>query len=99
MLNYQYSTFTGTIFRPYGTLSVEDWNGKYGQVKIYGDSVLLYDSGDIDDSIWEPIHVALNISGIRELKIMISGRWEENITYASHPKHPIVCTADLMLQK
>ena len=100
MLNYQYSTLSGTVFRPYGTLSCEDWGGNYGRVIIYGDGSVIYRSNDITDSTWDPVPFTLDISGVRELKIVAVGRWVENSgDIGIYERHPKVCLADLMLQK
>ncbi len=99
MLNYQYSTFSGTIYRPYGTLSLNDWNGKYGRVIIYGDGVKLYDSGDITGNTWDPITFSIDVSGVRELRIVATGRWAESEEIGIYSRHPKVCLADLKLQK
>lgn len=101
MLNYQYSTLSGTVFRPYGTLSFgESWNEKYGHVRIYGDGVQLYDAGDITDTTWEAKDFTLNVSGVRELTIVTTGRWSTNgMSLGIYERHPKVCVAELMLQK
>ncbi len=99
-LNYRYSTLTGTIFRPYGTLSIEDWRDQFGLIRIYGDGVLLYESEEINGSTWEPESFRLDVSGVRELQIMAFGRWAENGgAVGIYSRHPRVCVADLMLQK
>ena len=100
VLNYQYGTLSGTVFRPYGSLSCDDWEGKRGQVKIYGDGVKLFDAGDITDATWDPIPFSIDVSGVRELSIKINGRWTtDGEWYAFYERHPRVCVGDLMLQK
>ena len=100
MLNYQYSSLSGTVFRPYGTLSCEDWADKYGKVTIYGDGSVLYRSDDVTDTTWDPVSFTLDVSGVRELKIVAQGRWVESSgDVGIYERHPKVCLADLMLQK
>ena len=100
MLNYQYSSLSGIVFRPYGTLSSDDWNGNNGTVKIYGDGVLLYEANPVSQTTWDTEDFALDVAGVRELKIVIVGRWVENGgSLGIYERHPKVCLADLMLQK
>ena len=94
MLNYQYSTFAGVVFRPYTSLSCADkWNYP-GTVKIYGDGQLLYQAPGITKNTYNSYPFSLDVSGVREVKIIMHGTWRDG--YSSSPK---VCLGDLELQK
>ena len=100
VLNYQYNTLSGKVIRPYGTFSSDDWGSNYGRVMIYGDGVLIYDANPVTLSTWEPETFSLDVSGVRELEIVIYGRWIKDSTwYGLYERHPKLCLADLMLQK
>lgn len=95
-LNGKYSTLTGILYRPYGTLkSIYEWN-ESTVVKIYGDGVLLYEAPNITKSTYDPMNFSIDITGVRELKIIIMGYWTNNNSYGYQSK---LCLADLMVQK
>ncbi len=97
-LNSKYSTLTGTVFRPYITLSAYEWR-KDGEVRIYGDGVLIYEAPKVTKDFYDPVDFSVDITGLRELKIYISGRCidlDKN-NYAHF--YPAVCLADLMVQR
>lgn len=99
-LNYNYRTLSGTVFRPYASLSsTTEWKVK-GNVKIYGDGLLVYKSPEITQSTYDPIDFEIDVSGIRELKIIITGRWgADSGWYGLYDIYPKVCLGNLMLQK
>ncbi len=97
-LNYQYSTLTGTIYRPYQTLScATEWED-YGIVRIYGDDVLIYESPKITQNTFESFEVSVDVSGIRNIEIQVLGMWTEGeilgIKY-----YPMLCFTEVMLHK
>ncbi len=70
-LNKEYSRFTAILYRTYASLSK-----KYDTqpvVKILGDGALLYESPTIDHNTYDPINIDIDITGVRELKIIIRG--------------------------
>lgn len=76
--NYQYSIFTGIIYRPYYSLGgngeSEQWYTP-GYVKIYGDGMLLYESPKITQLTYERYSFLLDVSSVREMTIVIGGSW------------------------
>ena len=100
-LNYQYSTLTGIVYRPYSSLSCETpWNYP-GFVKIYGDGQLLYQSPDITKDTYDSYSVSIDVSGVRNLKIVVYGQWTEpfELMRGFNVYDSKVCLGDLMLQK
>lgn len=90
-LNYEYSSFSGVVYRPYIALSCDHkWNIP-GKVQIYGDDVLIWESPDITMETYDAYPFTLDVSGIRNIKIIINGLWENY--------YPKVCVGNLMLQK
>lgn len=99
-LNLKYSSFSGTIYRPYESLSsVNDWNVATS-VKIYGDEVLLYEAPNITKSTYDSYNFNIDISGVRNLKIVMRGVWAESTGWVGlYDRNPKVCMAEVMLQK
>ena len=67
-------------------------------VKIYGDDVLLYEGPTITQNTYEEYKIHVNISGVRELKIVLLGvglipdTWPEGYS-------PVLAIADATVQK
>lgn len=99
-VNQKYSTLTGTIYRPYGSLkSPKEWN-RPTVCKIYGDDVLLYEGPNITKGTYDPIDFSVDITGVRELKIVVMGVWTTESTWAGlYDRYPKICISNLMLQK
>lgn len=100
-LNSAYNSLTGTIYRPYGTLSCKDtWEGST-TIKIYGDGVLLYEAPNITQSTYSPIALDVNVKGVRELKIVMLGVWTstEGNWIGQYSRYPKACMANLTLSK
>ena len=90
-LNAQYTELTGTIFRPYKSLSCENAWENPTVFKIYGDGVLLYEGPNITQSTFDPIDFSVDVTGVRELKIVLMGVWTTNDSgwpgvYSRYPK-------------
>ena len=98
-LNFKYSTISGTIYRPYRSLSCDyEWEGT--SVKIYGDDALLYEAPNFTTKTYESIEFNLNIKGVRNLKIVMRGVWGEDTGWIGlYSRHPRVCMAEVTLQK
>lgn len=96
-LNFNYSTLSGTIYRPYSSLSsTKKWNDG-ASVKIYGDDVLLYEAPAITKSTYDSYNFEIDVTGVRNLKIVMRGFWyESSYSWGNNPK---VCMAEAMLQK
>lgn len=99
-LNFKYSTLTGTIYRPYSSLSCEnEWNVATS-VKIYGDDALLYEAPNITKNTYDTIEFEIDVTGVRNLKIVMLGVWAEPTGWVSlYSWNPKVCMAELTLQK
>lgn len=100
-LNSEYTTLTGVLYRPYDSLSCTSVWQKTPVIKIYGDGILLYEAPGIDQNTFDPISLNVNVTGVRELKIVNFGVWNGNdsgnIYFASY--HPMVCLAEMYLNK
>lgn len=99
-LNFAYSTFTGTIYRPYAFLS---YTGEVTPgrcvVKLYGDDALLYEFSDPGDT-WDVIPIEVDVSGVRNLKIVIRGCWNSTTALLAPPEWvPAICLGECTLQK
>lgn len=99
-LNFAYSTFRAAIYRPYVFLS---YTGELTPgrcvVKIYGDDILLYEFFDPCDS-WDVIPLEVDVSGVRNLRIVIRGCWNSATGLLAPPDWtPGICLADGVLQK
>jgi len=99
-LNFAFSTFTATVYRPYGYLSYpEEILPNRAGVRIYGDDVLLYEFVDPGDT-WEAFPIEVDVSGVRNLKIVIRGVWNRNTALlAPDDPQPRICLAEGVLQK
>lgn len=99
-LNYAYSTFTATIYRPYGLLSYEGEHlPNKSTVRIYGDDVLLYEFMDPGE-LWDAFSVEVDVSGVRNLKIVVRGSWNSaTALLAPADWQPRICLAEGVLQK
>lgn len=99
-LNYAFSTFTASIYRPYGYLSYPDEIlPSRGAVRIYGDDVLLYEFLD-PGTTWEPFSIEVDVSGVRNLKIVVRGVWNRTTALiAPADLQPRICLAEGVLQK
>lgn len=75
-LDSKYKRLTGTVYRPYCSISGNGSNGnsyKDGIIKIYGDGKLLYESPRITQATYETYSFILDVSSVRELMIYIAG--------------------------
>lgn len=99
-LNFAYSTLKATVYRPYGSLS---YNGDWGDgayVKIYGDDVLLYESPRVTGNTYSSFDIELDITGVRNLKIVVRGVWTESTGWVGmYNRNPEICLAEVTLQK
>lgn len=98
-LNKKYSTLSGTIYRPYGSLSCTYTWSNPSTIKIYGDDVLLYEAPNITQDTYSPIDFEVDVNGVRELKIVMLGVWTESTWPGQHSKYPKACMANLILSK
>ena len=100
-LNYEYSTLSGTVYRPYDSFSCTvSWDDSPGKVLIYGDDQLLYESPGITLNTYDTYSFSLDVSGVRNLKIVMRGAWAIwNDWGIRECHHPMACLGNLMLQK
>lgn len=98
-LNQEYDVLTGTVYRPYITLSCWfDWEAD-GFVKIYGDGVVLYEESVAQNSL-EATSFSISVTGVRELKIELGGQWrEEKRTSDFYDWYPKLCVAEMEVYK
>ena len=99
-LNYKYSSLSGIIYRPYRSLSsVNEWKNPT-TVKIYGDDVLLYEAPNFTKDTYDTVEFALDVSGVRNLKIVMRGVWSEDAGWIGmYDYYPKVAMAEVFLQK
>lgn len=99
-LNFAYSTFTATIYRPYVFLAYDgEVNPGRACVKIYGDGVLLYEFLD-PGKTWDTFPIEVDVSGVRNLTIVIRGCWRRASTLLGYDGwQPGICLAEGVLQK
>ncbi len=99
-LNQEYSTLTGVVFRPYSSLSCDyTWEGAT-TVKIYGDGALLYEAPNFTQDTFETQSFRLDISGVRELKIVMRGVWTAETGWiGTYSRNPMVCMGELIIQR
>ena len=95
-LNYQYGILSTVVFRPYSSLSCKSTWTKPGYVRIYGDDVLLFESKPITQDVYDNQIVSLDVSGVRNLKIVLVGYWHLDNSSSYFGK---VSLGDTMLQK
>lgn len=100
-LNSEYTTLTGVLYRPYDSLSCTSVWKKTPVIKIYGDGILLYEAPSITQNTFDPISLNVNVTGVRELKIVNYGIWTETDSFDIYSKcyHPKVCLAEMYLSK
>ncbi len=99
-LNREYCTLTGTVFRPYITLSADEDEWKEsGEVRIYGDGALIYEAPKVTKDFYDPVDFSVDITGVKELKILTKGRWEQSLGYGWVNIYPVVCLGSLMVQR
>lgn len=99
-LNKKYDTLTGTIYRPYGTLSCKTVWENPTTIKIYGDDVLLYEAPNITQETYSPIDFEIDVSGVRELKIVMLGVWTEDGDWpGQYTRLPKACMTNLIVSK
>ena len=99
-LNGEYSTLNGTVFRPYSSLAYTEHWEKNTRAEIYGDGVLLYEAPVLTENTYESYDFSVDVTGVRQLKIMVRGMWSEPDTWLGlYIYHPRICLGDLTLQK
>lgn len=98
-LNAGYSRLTGTVYRPYSSLHCEYTWETTGIVCIYGDGIQLYSSPDITQKTYEEYSIDVDVTGVRELKIIVFGSWGENDGWGGMIHYPKACLADVKLYK
>lgn len=98
-LGAAYSELRATLYRPYCSLSIKDneWNTST-VVKIYGDDILLYQGPSITPSTYEEYDVNVDVTGVRELRIVMLGCTYVNEEYGGS-YIPMVCLGNLEIQK
>lgn len=98
-LNAEYESFSGVLYRPYSSLAADYpiWE-KAPAVKIYGDGALLYEAPPINGDTYDSIPIDLDISGVRELKIVMLGAWNKTgFGYSIY--YPKVVMAEVWIQR
>ena len=99
-LNSNYTVLTGTLYRPYNTLSCPaDWSSRPGYILVYGDDVLLYESPKITPSTYDAVDFEIDVHGVRNLKIEFKGgMWYDTDGWIA-TEEPKICVAECKLQK
>lgn len=95
-----YRSFDATLYRTYSSLSTidEDWN--QGTVaKIYGDGALLYEGPQITQGTYEEYKIHIDVTGVRELKIVLLGVGRKGESYALYSYYPLLAIANAAIQK
>lgn len=95
-LNAEYDVLTGTLYRPYITLSCKSQWDSDGVLKVYGDGVLLY-TGKITQKTYDTISLNIDVSGVRELTLDFDGYWYERGSIDNY--YPKCSVADLHVAK
>lgn len=95
-----YRCFDATLYRTYSSLSTlkEDWE-QGTTAKIYGDDVLLYEGPPITEETYEQYSIHLDITGVRELKIVLMGVGRIGESYALYHYYPLLAIANATIQK
>ena len=95
----KYRIFDAVLYRTYESLSVspEDWPQET-VAKIYGDDVLLYEGPAITQNTYEEYKIHADISGVRELKIVLLGVGLIPDTWPQWYS-PVLAIADATVQK
>lgn len=94
----EYCSFDAILYRTYASLSIpdEEWP-QWTTAKIYGDDVLLYEGPQITPKTYEQYNIHIDITGVRELKIVLLGVAAEDGMYST--KYPLLAIADATIQK
>lgn len=99
-LGANYSKLSGVIYRPYCSLEFDDSDWKNGTTeKIYGDGVLLYTGPVVTQQAYEEYPFDIDVTGVRELKITLSGVGIRRDGSGWGLPYPMVCMADLKLSR
>ena len=99
-LGANYSKLSGVIYRPYCSLKLDASEWKNGTTeKIYGDGVLLYTGPVITQQTYEEYPFEIDVTGVRELKITLSGVGMLRGDFGIPCYYPMVCMADLKLSR
>ncbi len=94
-LNYNYSSFRGTLYRPHHSLScAQEWR-QPGYILIYGDDVLLYESPKVTLDTYDTAEIDIDVHGVRNLKIEFKG----GVWYDGNWAEAKICLAECVLQK
>ncbi len=98
--NQEYTSFSGILYRPYRTLSCDyTWTDET-LVRFYGDGILLYEAPGFSQNTYDTVPFNLDITGVRELKIVMMGVWTEETGWIGmYSRYPRVCAGNLFLQK
>ena len=95
----EYCSFDATLFRTYTSLSVLDENWPQSTtVKLYGDGVLLYEGPQITRGTYEQYSIHADVTGVRELKIVLLGIGKVYETYWTDYE-PLLGIANATIQK
>lgn len=95
----EYCSFDATLFRTYTSLSVLDENWPQSTtVKLYGDGVLLYEGPQITRGTYEQYSIHADVTGVRELKIVLLGIGKVYETYWTDYE-PLMGIANATIQK
>lgn len=99
-LNAGYSKLTGVLYVPYKSLSCpKEWTVPT-IVKIYGDKVLLFEAPAFTTDVIEPLSIEVDVTGVRELRIVMLGVWHEDTTWGGlYSRYPKVCAANFCVSK
>lgn len=88
-----YSSFSGCIYVPYKTCYYERFSADIF-FEIYGDGALIYKNHDLNRNSVDPIYFDVDISGVREMKIVLNGVNSEDSLY-----RPEICMTKAVLHK
>ena len=99
-LNFRYTVLEGVIYMPYTALSSKGEWKEPTVVRIYGDDVLLYEAPVITKDSYDPIPFTVDVSGVRNLKIVMLGTWASNTSNIGiYDFNPKVCMAEVTVRK
>lgn len=95
-----YRNFDATLYRTYSSLSTIDEDWTQGTVaKIYGDDVLLYEGPQITRDTYEEYTIHIDVTGVRELKIVLLGVGRKEDSFALYSYYPLMAIANATIQK
>ena len=95
-----YRNFDATLYRTYSSLSTIDEDWIQGTVaKIYGDDVLLYEGPQITRDTYEEFTIHIDVTGVRELKIVLLGVGRKEDSFALYSYYPLMAIANATIQK